>query len=508
MSFFMNDLKRKPLVTPSSCLGRLTGFCFIRSKPILAIATVATLVSGCTGGGGGGTGTALSGSTKVVLLASSIANDQLAAFETTLESLTLTSQSGKQVTVLASPVGDEFIHLNGHVEPLVTVSVPQDVYVSAAVTDNGGGSSYCAGHDSGVPFHDELPSGENSIVNLPNPVTVTGAAMGLVLNLQVASLPGGCPSPAQYAFAPPVTAAFNLTPMAFAAQPTNSSNGMAPGLQGLISSVDAGGTGFTVSALVNGAEVLDPPTWHAVVNGNTVFQAVAGASQLSAGLPVDMDLAIQSDGSLLATRVAVISTDTTTLTVANGTPLNVVTSAPIADISGPAQEGYLPLGEGGFGPVNFGSANFQISGQLGNLAALPFTASFDAANIVPGQNLTLTTQAAAFAGGPNYTPVTTMTLRPQTINGTVSAVSTSGSFTTYTVTLASYDIFPQFATQPGQTTLLPNPNTVIVYADSNTQMLNSDAIAAGGVFRFYGLIFNDNGTLRMDCAQVSNGVAE
>jgi hypothetical protein len=49
--------------------------------------------------------------------------------------------------------------------------------------------------------------------------------------------------------------------------------------------------------------------------------------------------------------------------------------------------------------------------------------------MVPGQNLTLTTQATAFAGRPNYIPVTTKTLMPQTINGTVSAVSTSGSVT-------------------------------------------------------------------------------
>jgi len=75
------------------------------------------------------------------------------------------------------------------------------------------------------------------------------------------------------------------------------------------------------------------------------------------------------------------------------------------------------------------------------------------------------------------------------------------------VTLAPYDLFPQFAVQPGQTTLLTSPNTVVVYADSNTQMLNSTPISVGGVFRFYGLVFNDNGTLRMDCAQVNDGAA-
>ena len=96
---------------------------------------------------------------------------------------------------------------------------------------------------------------------------------------------------------------------------------------------------------------------------------------------------------------------------------------------------------------------------------------------------------------------------PQAINGTVSAISTSGGFTTYTVTLAPYDIFAQLAGQPGQPALT-NPDTVVVYADRNTQTLNSNSVSVGGVFRFYGLVFNDNGTLSMDCAQVNDGVAE
>jgi hypothetical protein len=101
-----------------------------------------------------------------------------------------------------------------------------------------------------------------------------------------------------------------------------------------------------------------------------------------------------------------------------------------------------------------------------------------------------------------------MTLMPQVINGTVSEISTSGGFTTYTVTLAPYDLFPTFAVQPGQTTLLTNPDTVMVYADSDTQMLNSGAVSVGGIFRFYGLVFNDEGTLLMDCAQINDGVPE
>jgi hypothetical protein len=68
----------------------------------------------------------------------------------------------------------------------------------------------------------------------------------------------------------------------------------------------------------------------------------------------------------------------------------------------------------------------------------------------------------------------TIRLLPQTINGTVSTITSSSSFTTYTIMLAAYDLFPDFAAQPGQTSLLTNPNTVVVYVDSNTQQLNSD----------------------------------
>jgi hypothetical protein len=122
--------------------------------------------------------------------------------------------------------------------------------------------------------------------------------------------------------------------------------------------------------------------------------------------------------------------------------------------------------------------------------------------------LTVSAHALNIESGPTYVPASTITLLPQTINGTVSDISTSGSFTTYTVTLAPYDLFPNLAVQAKQTTLLTNPNTVVVYVDSTTQLLNTTPVAVGTVLRFYGLVFNDNGTLRMDCAQINDGVAE
>jgi hypothetical protein len=172
-----------------------------------------------------------------------------------------------------------------------------------------------------------------------------------------------------------------------------------------------------------------------------------------------------------------------------------------------------PLAPGPSGPgeyfdtpqIDFSSAVFGIGGQLTNVQNLPFAASFTAANMVPGQNVDLSSQALSVMGGV-YTPADTITLIPQVVNATVIASAPSGAFTGYTVSLASYDLFPNLAVQQGQTTLLTNPSQVEVYVDSKTQLLNTQALAVGSTLRFYGLVFNDNGTLRMDCAQVNDGV--
>jgi hypothetical protein len=465
-----------------------------------SLALIASFTMGCGGAGGGG-----GGNTSVTLLATSTANDQLSQFSITLKSLTLTSQSGKTLSLLSAPLSDEFIHLNGTVEPLVGVSVPQDVYTSASATFTWA-SPACVG----LNLTDEALGGlldapESFKVNLPTPITVTGAAMGLALNLQAAqsaSFSGGCSNSLTNTIQ--ITPTFNLTPVTIAAQPTNSSNGKALGLEGLIGSIDAGGDGMSVTALYS-INTNNPPTWQVSLNSSTAFQGVSGSSQLAAGMAVNMDLAIQMDGSLLATRVAVPDTNQANLSVANGIPMQFRSSSQIYAFEAQQSGEALPGLDDEFGYAN---ATFQISSQFTNLQSLPFNPTFSAANMVAGQNIFFSTHAQIVNGFPPLpTPVTTMTLMPQTINGTVTAISSAGGFTTYTVTLASYDLFPVLAAQTGPATPLTNPGSVVVYADSSTHTLNG-APAVGGLFRFYGLVFNDGGTLRMDCAQVAAGVAE
>ncbi len=464
----------------------------------------AAFITGC---GGSSSWHSIPAGTSVTVLASSTANDQLSRFSLQVTSLTLTSQSGEKVTVISTPQNAEFIHLNGTMEPLVTASVPQGVYTAASVSVDGG-FPVCAGYDpadNSILTNGAIGSYASSsaaTANLPAPITVTGTAMGLALDLQASESVSSFDCVLTALGAASITPTFNLTPVTLAAQPTNSGNGKATGLRGLVTSVNNGGTSFSVAG-------ADGPTWQLSTSGSTVYQGITGVSQLAVGMPVDMEVAIQQDGSLLATWVGVYDTNPSSLTVASGPSIEVAASEPVLLGLVVENEGPLLAGlEGGSLYFSFGNSTFQTSNRLTNIQSLPFAASFNGANMVPGQNVLLSTHASTVTGGPTYIPATTVTLQPQTINGTVSAISSSGSFTTYIVTLAPYDLFPDFAVLPGQTTLLTNPGSIVVYVDGSAQMLNTDTISVGSVLRFNGLVFNDNGTLRMDCAQVNDGVAE
>jgi hypothetical protein len=482
----------------------------LSSVSCILFATTIGFSVGCGSGGGGSPnpGNPTNASTTVTLMLSGTANDQLSQFNVNFTGLTLTNQAGKTVNVFDTEQKAEFIHLNGTVEPLLTVSVPQDTYTAATATIGYAQFSCVAldpstnGLDISTFAYGNTPSNQVT-VNLPTPVKIAGTAMGLTLNMQVAKSAtyGTCaPAPINpYAINP----TFNLTAFDFSSASTDSSNGLAVGLDGLIASVDAGANTFTVTA-------GDGAKWTAKSNGGTTFGGISGLAALSAGMPVNLDAAVQPDGSLLASRVEVYDANTTNLSVANGPVLNMASSQPTLNAFGREEQGllYTPNTVLGGQYFSFGNALFQTSGALANLQSLPFAASFTAANVVAGQNVSITSHATVISGGPTYVPSTTVTLVPQTIHGTVTGVATDGGFDTYTIQLAPYDLMPALAVQPGQTTRLIHPATVLVYADSNTRMQNATALEAGSVMRFYGLLFNDQGTLKLDCAQINDGVTE
>jgi hypothetical protein len=445
----------------------------------------------------------LTGNTSVTLLATSTANGQLFNFTLELQTLSLTSQDGKTtVAFLSSPVGEEFIHVNGSAEPLATSAVPQGVYTSATATvafvDPACAGAYFFDSALSTPQTTEFPP---VTVKLPQPITVTGTTMALALDLQVAnSVPfsGGCDSSLTDEI--PVTPLFNL-------KAVNASGTSFFNLLGIVGAVTANNE-ISVKSLSD-VNAPNNPAWDFTVNGATVYQGVSGLSELVAGIPVDLDAVLQSDGSLLITRIEALDTNPADVGVAYG-PINGRYTSRSGRVDALETQFQGEVFTQGLDSYALPDSAFYVSRQMGNLADLPFMPVFKAATIADGQNVVVVSHAQlvnGFPPGPPL-PVTSMTLMPQTIDGTISVIGTAGAFTTYAVTLAPYDLFPAFASQKGQTPQPAAPGTIVVYAGAGTRNLSSSTPAVGGVFHFTGLVFNDNGVLRMDCAQIFDGVPE
>ena len=441
--------------------------------------------------------------TSVTVLLSSTANDQFSQFEFTVTGITLTSKAGSAVTLYSNPtpVGQatyaEFIRLNGNSEPFATFSVPQGVYTSAVVTFENPAFIYVTADTTGALTTHEDAGGalQTATVNLASPITISGTAMGLLFDLQVS--PSGSftanPNGSGDSFA--ITPVFNLTSVPVSSHPINDQNGQESGLDGTVATVNAQGNSFSF-------QTGDHVTLSLQTDGNTVYQGIRSFSSLAAGMFVTLDAAIQSDGSLLATRIEVA--DITAVDVLMGKMLDVgpspsVAGATIIDVFGAQQQGPDFTSFPAFYQRYQLATNttFRTAGQFSNVASLPFPASFAAASLIAGQNVYVSSPAISFQSIPT-TIATTVTLMPQTINGTVTAVSASGNFQIYTVALAPNDFL----------TAVNTATTIVAYVDSSAQTLNTSPIAVGSLLRFNGLLFNDGGTLRLDCAQVTDGVTE
>lgn len=446
--------------------------------------------------------------TKVTLVLSSTANGQLSEFDINFQGISLKSASGKTVSLLSQARQSELIHVNGTIEPLLTATVPQDTYTAATATIGNAQFTCITVQPTAVyysTFSDGQTPNNDVTVALPSPIVVSGDTMGLVLDMQASqsasySSCGANPSSGSIPYT--ITPAFSLNAFAFPSQPATAQNGAVTGLDGQITTLDSDSGGF---------QILLPTPWpggapsvQVTIDSATAWQGIAGFANLSEGTFIDLDGVIRADGSISATRVAV--EDPSAVNVERGPVLQIFASMPVLIMLPRQQQGKdQRIDTESF---NFNDSSFRVSGQFSNLESLPFTPSFTAANMVQGQNVYISSPAFSYYTPPPWmATATTVVLMPQTVDGTVFGISTSGDFVVYSVSLPPYDLFPQLAAQAGQPTLLRNPGVVEVYADSNTTMLSASAPALGETLRFYGLVFNDHGTLRMDCAQISSGVS-
>jgi hypothetical protein len=497
-----------------SCLGsapvspRIFAKLFRSAGMVLAAAAV----TGCGGHVPSGT-IQPQGNTKVTFLLSAKANDRLTQYELNFQDLTLTNKAGTTVSVLTTAQNisgintPEFMHLNGNTSTLLTTNVPDDTYTAATLTV-GGAQITCVSVNSqdqslttSVFAYGATPQSQVT-VNLPQPIVVSGDAMNLSMQLDMAKsyTLGECAGNTLDPYT--ITPTFSLTTADLSSPPTNYLSGKETDVLGEVSATTD--SGFTIAIGYNPTAESSLPTQNITVNSATLYQGVSGLSALAMGTFVDMDLSAQADGSLVATRVAV--SDPKAVNTFAGPALFAGSSSPVIYQLGQQSEGTDQLST--TGPYDVSTASFAVSGAFSNLSNLPFTPNFTAANIVPGQYLYVTSPSFTQTGMYNYPLANTVTLMAQTLDGVVTDVSSNGDFNVYTITLAPYDLFVDLAGQPGASNLIGQPSQVVVYADSSTSLAGVTEPQAGSTYLFHGLVFNDGGVLRMDCDQIAFGVAQ
>lgn len=460
----------------------------------MIVAAIATII-GCGSGMQSSSTTQFSGTTEVIVQAASASNGHFSSFVIPFQSITLTSNTGENVTLLDTPQTTEFSHLNGNPAVLAKATVPQGIYTSGAVTFSNPSFTYILPTSTGAlgTNTDEDGRPTQAALKLAAPITITGQAIGLLLELDEAqSVTCTCTGsvPETFSIAP----VLNLSATTIAAQPTNFRNGKLTGISGRIKSVDSAASNLSLTAS-NSASRGNNPDLSLDVNTVTVYQGIGGVTSLSTNMFVNVDAALQPDGSLLATRVEV--RDPAALNTMIGPVISMSTIVPeLTDFGWQEQGDDLTPNPIIFNEYNFGGAVFQTSGELTLPANLPFTPIFSGTNIVNGQNIAVSLGQDIFV--PGGVAVTTVTLMPQTMNGTIIGISTNGAFTVYQLALPSYDLI----------SVANGANTVTVYVGSNTQMLAASPVAVGSVVRFNGLLFNDSGSLRMVAGRVDDGTAE
>ncbi len=445
---------------------------------LIGAAALVSLV-GCSAGVNGsafpGNTINTSAKTSVPVLITDAPNDQLLTFSLTLNSIVLTDTAGKTASILSAPTTIEACHLNGVQEALVTASIPQDTYTSATITFSSPQITYIDSTGQKVQASPTLTT-TSFTTTFTTPITISNTSSSLLVDLLVGKSVTISGSTVTVA---PVFKITNIVPTGFFPNGGQHQDGGDTHQFGTVVST-------TTSSLT-----IQPPSGAAVTfaaNGTTVFQGGISLASLVAGNLVEVDFTVQTDGSLLATRVelegapsagghhADLLAGPVTL-ITPGTGFQITLSQCLgSDVSASSVGTTYTI-------ATSGTTIFAPTPQFQNLTGLPFTPSFTAANLTAGQRVAV---AASAVSGTNVT-ASSVFLIPQTLGGTVSAVSTSGNFNVYTLTLATGSAF----------TSLSGASSVVVYTTSNTINKTTTPIAVGSVVRFNGLVFNDAGTFRM-----------
>ena len=434
---------------------------------VLAIAVVAA--TGCGGGmSSNTTGNPSAQRASAHINIGDAPADGIVAFELTVTSVVLHSTSG-DVTVLSSPTEIELMHNSGTVQSLAIMDVPAGTYTGATITVSKPEVKIVNSSGQTVELNATLASPTGDVAFNPNLVVGTDP---VVVNFDLNVAASVAISGNNATITPTFTATTGAVPQSQTEQGNEDGEVEATG-----SVTNVSGTTFTI--------MVDQSSQSMTFNtdSSTEFESpLAGVSSLTNGMVVEVHGVTQSDGSLLATKVASES-ETADGMEAEGlvvsTTGNPVTQfVVVVQDESSSSSSTPPLGSNLTVNVD-GNTQFRIHDHNVDLSNLPFTPTFDATTLAAGQAV----DADSDSTSSSTITASKVRLDEQSLTGTVSNFTQNGSQATFTLTVAGDSAFAS----------LTGTTTVTVYQQANTHLDGISSVSNGSTVRVRGLLFANSG---------------
>lgn len=411
--------------------------------------------------------------------------DWLLSFTMKVSSLSLTKTTGDNYTVSSDPIAVEMMQRLGTMEPIGLAGVPQQTYSGAHVSIASCTFRYIDSTGNQVqktlngPFEASIPFSSSVTVG------TTPFLFNFDLDLDHSLTTDGSGA---FQFSPQFHHSIGLL-----STDGSNQNGMGNGMNARYGGMyqmmgvvqGASSTGFSILPL-QAAQLFNFK-----VNQATQFQGqVQEMAKLQNGMGVLVTAQLQSDGTLLATRVRA------TMSATGAAGGGIITA-----IDGPPATQFTMVMQNGAGAsintdylsktltVNLTSnTQYEIDTDRVSLTGIPFVPTFDVNSMFKGQSVYAFSEDGIVAN-PTCDPTcgtitaSTVRLREQGFRGTTDVAITPGTSGSFTLTLMPDCAF----------TALTGATQILVYQQTATNVEGQTAIAAGTTLRVHGLLFQNGG---------------
>ena len=413
--------------------------------------------------------------------------DWMLAFSMNISSMTLTGSNGN-ATVVSTSTPMEMMHLMGYMQPLAMVNAPQGNYTGATVTIGSATVTYVDPTTKTVT-QQSMQGPVTGNVTFSSPITVGSTPMAMSFDLDLAS-----------SITQGSNGSFMMNPVIHvtsgaqgSGNPMDYADGGISEMMGSISSVS--GSSFTMTSMqASGAFTF-------ATNSSTVFDGTTMGG-MGNGMLVMVDATLQSDGSLLATKVQSMMGSGGMMgggiiTAETGQPPTSLTLVMQNGVGTGMMASYFAEGV----TVNLSSSTtFEMNEDGMSMSGLPFTPVFDAGHLYVGQSVMPISSGGMMSGsggmGGGMMGGTSMAgsitasnvaLMPQGMTGTAAVSLTGGTASSFTMTLPSDSAF----------TSLTGATSVTVFQQASTIMEGGSSIASDTAMHAFGLLFYDAGQWKM-----------